>query len=109
MRKLLIYSGELLNPPTDLFLFRSTNLFSKTLVGVEDILIETPPELTDIYWKWLKKNYAFDFISDFLSPETNESGLRVSLKFIKTPNIVTDRINLGNYVKILKQIEGSFR
>lgn len=71
----LIIDAELTNPPTEISVFRDITLYSKTFLNY-DILLECDAGDRDIYYYWLKKRGAFDFIDDFVSIG-EESGITI--------------------------------
>jgi pantothenate kinase-related protein Tda10 len=61
----LIISCELTAPPSEVSAFRSLTMYA-TIFKKMDCLIEADPEEIDFYYTWLKRNYAHDFIRQFV-------------------------------------------
>ena len=96
----LLIEGEFSEPPSSTYVFRDLTLYAKCFLDYE-ILVECEGEMVDVYWKWLKKNYAFDFIDDIL-PYGKEIGLTIRRKggSINLPKL--DEFNFHDIVSKLK-------
>lgn len=97
-------SSKLTEPPSNLTCFRDVTLYAKCFLNSE-ILLECPPEKQDLYWKWLKKRGAWDFIDDIVE---RKSELVFSIRR-KEGNITVPYINYNNLNFILvtlKQFAG---
>ena len=71
-----------------------------------DILIEARNRKeVDKYYKILKPNGWFDFIDDFVLPESNIIGVRIDVSLNYPMTIKTDRITCENTPMILGQIK----
>ncbi|MDQ8179983.1 hypothetical protein [Pelagicoccus sp. SDUM812005] len=86
----IIIRDELLNPPTWFASFRDLTLICSLRLKT-DILIESQSENVDLYYKWLRPRGGMDFISDFVSPGS-EDGLHIDIEHQYAPSIVVDRI-----------------
>ena len=73
----LIIDSSLSEPPSEVSCFRDVTLYSKIFV-FEDVLLECPKVTRSLYWKWLKKHGAHDFISDLILITDSESGIKIS-------------------------------
>jgi len=71
----LIIDARLSEPPSEISVFRDITLYSKVFLKY-DVLLECEQEMRDIYWYWLKKRGAFDFISDIIR-HNEEHGLTI--------------------------------
>ena len=90
----LLIDCELTAPPSEIGAFRNLTLYA-TIFCEMDCLIEAPVEEVDFYYKWLKKNYAHDFVKQFVR-HREVSGTR----------IVAERLtfnNLNSFIKIIKK------
>lgn len=90
-------------PPSEISCFRDVTLFARTFI-FEDVLVVCPPGTRSMYWNWLKRHGAHDFVSELIRSDTKEPGYSIGT----TPghNIVTDRIacyNLSEIVSSLRQ------
>ena len=58
----LIIEAPLCEPPSEVSCFRDVTLYGKTFI-FEDILVKCDYGTRSIYWRWLKRHGAHDFIS----------------------------------------------
>lgn len=72
----LIVDADLTEPPSETSVFRDVTLYAKTFLD-HDVLIECERDVVDLYWYWLKKRCAFDFVDDFVDMGT-EFGIRLN-------------------------------
>jgi len=56
-------------PPSELSCFRDVTLYAKCFLDSQ-ILLECPFSKQDLYWKWLKKRGAWDFIDDIVERQS---------------------------------------
>lgn len=63
----LIIDAELTEPPSEVSVFRDVTLYSKVFMSLY-VLIECEQDMKDLYWYWLKKRGAYDFIDAILTP-----------------------------------------
>jgi hypothetical protein len=98
----LIIESCLSEPPSEISCFRDVTLYAKTYI-FDDILVECQPGTKSIYWKWLKSQGAYDFISDFICADEKEPGYSIGT----TPgyNIVTERIVCYNLNEIIRRLQ----
>lgn len=92
----VIISCTLSEPPSSIHCFRDVTLFSSCFLK-QDVLVECDPELQDMYWRWLKNRYSWDFVQDLI-PVGSEVGISIREK---NGSINVDRIddyNL-NYIR----------
>jgi hypothetical protein len=88
----LIIDSVLSEPPSEISCFRDVTLYGKTFI-FEDVLLSCKKGTRTLYWEWLKKHGAHDFISYLLTDEEKESGFRISNK---RGNVNIDRICVTN-------------
>ena len=74
----LLIEGRFSEPPSSIHVFRDVTLYSKCILNY-DILLECDKESIDIYWSWLKKYYAWDFVDDIIEPK-KEYGISIRKK-----------------------------
>lgn len=91
----LIVVASLSEPPSEILYFRHFTGVAKINLCF-DVVVESPKDTRDIYWKYLKKHGAFDFIYDMVTPEDNVDAVRLDLYHNFPRTIVTDRITCGN-------------
>lgn len=89
----VIYSSNLTEPPSSVHCFRDVTLYAKVFLNFNNIL-QCPRGTRSMYWKWIKKYGAHDFVEDLILEEENQSGLLVSQS---NANIQIDSINELNY------------
>jgi hypothetical protein len=88
----LIIDSSLCAPPSEVPCFRDVTLYGK-IYTFEDILLKCRPGTKSIYWRWLKKHGAHDFISQLITDLEIEAGFNISPT---GGNINIDRINCDN-------------
>lgn len=95
----LIIDAGLTEPPSEVAVFRDVTLYSTVFLDY-DILLECVNEMKDMYWYWLKRVGAFDFVEDFIE-RGMESGVTIrprlgtiSVKYLRaeTLNDVINRL-----------------
>lgn len=94
----LIIESVFSEPPSEISCFRDVTLYAKTFV-FEDILLKCRKGTRSMYWKWLKKHGAHDFISYLIRDDEKESGYTISRE---RGNIKVERICVNNLDFILK-------
>lgn len=89
----LLINCELTAPPSEIGAFRSLTLYA-TIFYKMDCLIEANPGEVDFYYKWLKRNYAYDFVKQF-----------VNHKEVAGKRIIADRLTFNNLNQCLKYLK----
>ena len=74
----LIVDADLTEPPSETSVFRGVTLYAKTFLD-HDVLVECEREVVDLYWYWLKRRGAFDFVDDFIDIGV-EFGIRLNTR-----------------------------
>lgn len=98
---LVSISARLSEPPSEVTCFRDITLYSSCILGHTNLL-ECEKDLKDIYWRWLKKAGAWDFVDDIIERyEENTLSIRR-----KRANIVTPSIRCENLNTILAALKG---
>lgn len=98
----IIYDSNLTEPPSSVHCFRDVTLYSKVFLSFNNIL-RCPKGTRSMYWSWIKKYGAHDFIDQLILEEEEEDGITVS-EF--GGNVQIKSINESNYgtlINILKQ------
>ena len=98
----LIIESCLSEPPSEISCFRDITLYAKTFC-FEDILLECPPGTRSMYWNWLKRCGAHDFVSYLIKSTEIERGY--TIKTTKPANIVIDRISNDNLDYLVTRFE----
>jgi len=101
----LIIGAHLSEPPSEIYSFRDVTLYAKTFV-FEDVLIKCPKGTRALYWSWLKRYGAHDYISYLLNYNEEESGITI---FSKNSDFNIDRIdsfNLPFIISFLRSFSG---
>jgi len=64
---LVSISAHLTEPPSRVTCFRDVTLYSSCFLDNENLL-ECDPSCQDLYWRWLKRYGAWDFVKDIVPP-----------------------------------------
>ncbi len=97
---ILIIESCLSEPPSEISCFRDVTLYAKTFL-FEDVLLECKEGTRSIYWEWLKRHGAHDYISQLVKEEECEMGFTIKTQ---QANLVTDRINCNNLNEIVYRL-----
>jgi hypothetical protein len=73
----LIIDSNLCEPPSEIYPFRDVTLYAKTYI-FDDILLKCRAGTRSLYWEWLKKYGAHDFISYLIKDSEIESGFLIA-------------------------------
>ena len=96
---MIIIEAELSAPPSEVTLFRDITLFSNSFLR-QNVVLECEKFERDFYYHWLKDRGCWDYVEDFVNPNT-ELGLSIRTKRGK---ITAESINYNNYNLILNRI-----
>ncbi len=102
----LIIKAAILEPPTSLECFRQLSFWVYyDYKRIEDILIECTRSEIDLYYKYLK-GYpgALDHISQFITDDYKEPGIRLDSEFNLAPTIQAPYLNERNIYNVLRAI-----
>jgi len=72
----VIYDSVLTEPPSSVHCFRDVTLYSNVFLNASNLL-QCPKGTRSMYWKWIKKYGAHDFIEEILTYEENQEGIYV--------------------------------
>ena len=100
----LIIESAFTEPPSNISCFRDVTLYGKTFI-FEDVLLVCKKGTRSIYWDWLKRHGAHDFISYLVRDDEPFNGF---LLHTEHGNFVTDRIdhfNLHNVISVFNRIK----
>jgi len=88
----LIIDAGLTEPPSEVAVFRDVTLYSDIFLH-HDILLECVADMKDMYWYWLKREGAFDFVQDFIE-RGDEHGItirptggNISVKYLRAETL----------------------
>ena len=70
-----------------------------------DVLVEAPESKIDYYYKILKKKGFYDYVSEILSPDKREEGVRLDTECSYPLTIVAESINCINVMNLIGQIK----
>ena len=96
----IIFDCELTEPPSSITCFRDITLYSNVFLKNEN-LIKCPRGTRSIYWKWIKKYGAHDFIECLLSEGEHQDGFTVG----KDGLIKVIKVNEFNYRDVIDNIK----
>ncbi len=71
-----------------------------------DILLEAQKDDIDYYFNLLKEHGWFDFVDDFVQPESREEGIRIDRELNYPKTIQVSSIRCENTLNILGQLKG---
>lgn len=96
----IIIDASLSEPPSSVTCFRDLTLYTNCFIK-KNVVIECERNMRDIYWRWLKKYGAFDFVADIVDPFTERD---ISIR-PKRASITVTRIDSSTLHAILDQLE----
>ena len=70
-----------------------------------DVLVEAPKQQIDYYYKILKRRGLYDYVSEMLTPETKEEGVRLDTELNYPLTVRTDEISVINVINLIGQIK----
>lgn len=98
----LIFDCELTEPPSSISCFRDVTLYSKVFLDCQN-LIKCPRGTKTMYWNWIKRYGAHDFVDQIILKGERQEGMTIgkngSVKFD-----VIDEYSYVNLIAILKNI-----
>ena len=97
----LIIDSCLSEPPSEISCFRDITLYGKVFI-FEDVLVECPVGTRSIYWKWLKEHGAHDFVSQLISSQEKEYGVKISPL---NGNIITEKITADTLSHVIRCLQ----
>jgi hypothetical protein len=62
---IILLDAELSDPPSSCACFRDVTLYASIFSGAE-VLVECEGPMIDIYWHWLKREGALDFVEQLI-------------------------------------------
>lgn len=103
MNKVVVIAAELSAAPSEKISFRDLTLFLSTF-HKSTILVECGQEEKDLYYKWLRRNYLFDFISEIVTYQENIPEFRISPHPISSYCYIVNRIIPENLHIVLRNV-----
>ena len=100
MNRNLIIDAELTEPPSEVSVFRDVTLYSKVFLSMY-VLLECDQDMKDLYWYWLKKRGAYDFVDAILTPGEE---LGISIRYRKG-NVTVHRLTVETLQFTLDRIK----
>ncbi len=98
----VILIAELSEPPSDSLMFRHLTQIVK--YQNFNVLVESPKDMIDSYFHYMKKRGIFDYIDDILPRPCYEDGIRLDTELNFPRTIVIKKIGFENIYNILGQI-----
>lgn len=96
----VIYDSMLTEPPSSIHCFRDVTLYSSVFLEANN-LIKCPKGTKSMYWKWIKRYGAHDFIDELLIDEEEQSGILVG----ERKNIHCEILNEYNYSEVINKLK----
>lgn len=100
---LTLIDCSLTEPPSSTTCFRDITLYTSFFLGSE-VLLECQKDYQDIYYNWLKEKYAWDYVSDIVSPG-REVGVTIRPR---KGNITVQKIYYDNLNDILGKLKSFY-
>ncbi len=100
----LIIKACLSEPPSESLYFRYLTLVAKEKLKYE-VLVESEKDLKDLYYKYLKRKGAMDYVSQIIVPEEKEIGIRIDTENSSRKTIVVKCIVCENVLSLIEKIE----
>ena len=98
----IIFFEGIVCPPSESLALRSVCLYVSTFVRKDaEFLLETQKHTKDMYYKWIKRIYLTDFISEIVEVDEEVYGLRIGEHAKKRPCLSFDRVSYDNLQQII--------
>tara|TARA_Y100000592_G_scaffold67488_1_gene104853 strand:- start:3364 stop:3672 length:309 start_codon:yes stop_codon:yes gene_type:complete len=97
---LTLIDCSLTEPPSSTTCFRDITLYTSFILNSE-VLLECERDYRDIYYKWLKEKYAWDYVADIVSPG-RELGITIRPK---KGSITVNKIYYDNLSEIIARLK----
>jgi hypothetical protein len=98
---IIFYEG-IVCPPSETLALRSVWLHLTVLLKKDiEFLLETEKQNKDIYYKWIKRTYLTDFISELIEVDEEVHGLRIGERVKKRPCLSFDRVSYDNLHQVI--------
>jgi hypothetical protein len=97
----IIYDCELTEPPSSVYCFRDITLYSEVFLK-NDNLIKCPKGTKSMYWKWIKKHGAHDFVKEIICNEEYQQGITVGKNCSVNFHILNES-SLQDLISVIKR------
>ena len=84
--------------------FRYLTSVAKLHYGM-DVIVEAQKEQRDYFYSLLKEKGLYDFVSEIISPEIKEEGIRLDTEMNFPLTVKTEKISVTNVVQLIAQIK----
>lgn len=101
---LIITSQLSSDPPSEGLYFRFLTMMANKELNYE-VVLESPEEMVDTHWKFLKTKGWFDFVDDIVVPQWRVEGVRLDTEHDYPLTICTPYIRCENTPVLLGQLK----
>tara|TARA_R110002110_G_C13323094_1_gene706171 strand:- start:412 stop:741 length:330 start_codon:yes stop_codon:yes gene_type:complete len=84
--------------------FRYLTNVAKLDLGM-DVIVETQKEQIDYYYYILRQQGLYDFVSEIISPDTKEEGVRLDTEMNFPLTVTTEKICVTNVLELINKIK----
>ena len=70
-----------------------------------DVIVEAQKEQIDYYYSILKRKGLYDFVSEIISPEIKEEGIRLDTEMNYPLTVTTEKISAINVLELINKIK----
>ena len=70
-----------------------------------DVIVEAQKEQIDYYYSILKRKGLYDFVSEIISPDIKEEGIRLDTEMNYPLTVTTEKICVTNVSNLIAQIK----
>ena len=70
-----------------------------------DVIVEAQKEQIDYYYSILKRKGLYDFVSEIISPDIKEEGIRLDTEMNYPLTVTTEKISVTNVSNLIAQIK----
>ena len=99
----IIYDSVLTEPPSSIYCFRDVTLYTSIFLKSENLL-QCPKGKRSMYWKWIKKYGAHDFIKEIILDTEEQDGIFVG----RNKNVNFSVLNEYNMAEVINAIKSVF-
>jgi hypothetical protein len=96
----VIYDSVLTEPPSSVHCFRDVTLYSNVFLNASNLL-QCPKGTRSMYWKWIKKYGAHDFIEELITEKEKEDGVYIG----NNKDVNCNILNESNYFIIINKLK----
>ena len=70
-----------------------------------DVIVEAQKEQIDYYYSILKRKGLYDFVSEIISPDIKEEGIRLDTEMNYPLTVTTQKISVINVSELINKIK----